>query len=269
MATPTPATPRYFAWSRHRWQFGRWAQASGIGLPDADSERLARTLAAHAVDHRLQGAAQLWEAWVRVATGGAPYSDIERDALRAFLIPFAPTRPPDHRQGAVAEYLWHLLSLEDTGEPALVRISGPKMYATGPGGDGLTVRRDGDLVFTLWEIKKHTGTRLASVIRGACKQLSLNAAQYLTEHAATGQLSADPEEARLFARIVEAWVGGEPSARAGVAVTTTAPQERCFTRMHRHFPQLQGDHPCSGLLSVLDGFPRFTDRVAEIAWTGL
>ncbi len=260
---------RHFVWSRHHGGSVRWSQASGTALDARDAEQLAQLLAAHAVVHRLDGAPQLLEAWIRVRTGGGAYSRLEQETLRAYLGPFDPDANADHRQGTVAEYLWHVLNIQDDNEPELVRITSPKAFVTGPGGDGLTVRRDGELYFTLWEIKKHVGAHLSTVVNGAYGQLTAKGARYLTEAASIGQLSTDPEEARKFATIVEAWLAGEGHMRAGVAVTTTSERRRCFSTMRTHFAHLHGADPCSGLLSVLTDFPSFADRVAEVAWTGL
>ncbi|MCV0384730.1 MAG: hypothetical protein K5799_15010 [Erythrobacter sp.] len=161
------------------------------------------------------------------------------------------------------------MSIEDDVEPELVRIQGPKFYATAPGGDGLTVRRDDGFVVTLWEIKKHTGSHLTATIREAYSQLSAHAARYLAEYASVGQLATDPAEARVFARLVESWIAGEDHMKAGVAVSTPRNPRRCFSTMRNHFGHLNGVDPCRGLLISIDQFPAFARRVSEIAWTGL
>lgn len=257
------------SWSRYGWRLVRWTHIEGVPLSDPDAETLAQLLSAHIVEHRLEGADQLRDAWIRVHVGGDPYSALERTALHAFLTVVGPRVLPDHAQGTVAEYLWHAVSIEDDDEPELVRIRGPKFYATAPGGDGLTVRRDGGLIVTLWEIKKHTGSHLTSTIRDAYGQLSAHGARYLAEHASAGQLATDPEEARVFARLVESWIEGEEHMHAGVAVATPRNPKKCFSTMQNHFGHLRGRDPCRGLLISLEHFPAFTRRVGEIIWTGL
>ena len=257
------------AWSRYPWTLVRWTRVSGVPLDDDDSEELARLLSVHAVEHRLNGAPQLLEAWFRVHAGGASYTNLEQEAIRAFLGPLGPTAPVDHRQSSVAEYLWHVLSTVDDSEPQLVRIHGPKFYATAPGGDGLTIRRDGDLVVTLWEIKKHTGSHLTNTIRDAYAQLSSGAPRYLAEQAAVSQITPDPEEARVMARLVESWLAGESHMQAGVAVVTDRSLHRCFSTMRRYFTHLQSGDPCQGLSASIEDYPQFAERVCEIAWTGL
>jgi hypothetical protein len=169
----------------------------------------------------------------------------------------------------VSEYLWHLLTISDPDEPPLVRITSPKMFTTAPGGDGLTVRREGSLFFTLWEIKKHIGNRLQAVLTDAYSQLSGKGARYLTELAVIGELSDDAEEAARFRTIVEDWQAGAEHMRAGIAVTTIADQDECFEGMREHFSELRGADPCSGLLGIVTDYTAFAMRVSEVTWTGL
>jgi hypothetical protein len=235
-----------------------------------DAEQLARLLAAHIAEHRLRGAAApLLVAWERVVAGGAPYTTAERGAMTAYLAGLDPGHDPEHLQASVGEYLWHVVSLDDTDEPALIRIDGPKFYATAPGGDGLVVRRDGDLFFTLWEIKKHTGRHLTRVIRDGYDQLSTNATRYLAEYSAVGQTVTDPELARLYATLVGSWLSGAAHVRAGVAVATSTAPGRCFSTMGKHFSHLTGADPCRGLLTAVHDLPAFSTRVAAILWNGL
>lgn len=254
-------------WSRYRWRFVRWTRVNGSGLGVGDSEQLARLLAAHIVEHRL--VAQYAEAWTRVMTGGAAYNAEEREAIAAYLYPLRPSANAEHRQSCVAEYLWHVLNIEDSGEPDLVRIRKPKFYPTAPGGDGFTVRRDGGLTFTLWEIKKHVGNHLTTTIREAYEQLSRNAPRYLAEYSEAEQAVVDPDEARVFVNLVGDWLAGAPHMKAGVAVAASATPSRCFSTMQRHFSRLRGPDPCRGLLASIPQFDQFAQRVAEIVWTGL
>lgn len=265
----TRRASEHLTWTRHSEADPKWTQASALALGAADIGQLATMIAGHAVEHRLSHSEALLDAWRRVQAGGALYTGIEAEALRAYLHPLDPSSDPDHLEGAVAEYLWHVLSIEDDDEPPLVRIDGPKVFLTAPGYDGLTVRRDEALVFTLWEIKKHTGANLSGVLSDAYRQLSLKAARYLTEVAATSQLIADQELAPLYARLVEAWIAGEPHLRAGVAVTAQAERAGCFHRMRESFGHLRAPDPCVGLLAVLSDIPSFARRVGEVAWTGL
>ncbi len=270
MTEPLRAFSSYFDWSRRRWRYVRWTRVAGAPLPAPESQELARLLAARIVEHRLRGgSAHLVAAWARVVSGGSPYTPAEKAALSAYLAGLDPGHDPEHLQASVGEYLWYACSVDDAVEPPLVRIEGPKFHATAPGGDGLVVRRDGQLFFTLWEIKKHTGSHLTRVVRDGYGQLSSNAARYLAEYSAVGQTVADPELARLYATLVESWLDGSTSAHAGVAVATSVAPDQCFSTMGKHFEHLGGTDPWHGLLAAVDGLPAFSRRVAEVLWTGL
>lgn len=270
MTGPARTFSSYFRWSRRQWRFVRWTCVAGTPLPTPDAEQLALLLATRIVEHRLRGAsAHLVARWARVVAGGGPYTAAERDALSAYLSGLDPAHDPEHLQASVGEYLWHACMVEDDIEPAVVRIEGPKFHATAPGGDGLVVRRGDHLFFTLWEIKKHTGSHLTRVIRDGYDQLSSNAPRYLAEYSAVGQDVADAEVARLYATLVESWINGSAEAHAGVAVATSDAPEQCFSTMGKHFAHLSGVEPWHGLLTAVHDLPVFSRRVAEILWTGL
>jgi hypothetical protein len=268
-ANPPTTAASLLRWNRHAGESVRWAQASGHDLDDASVEMLAKLVAVHAVRERLEGTGYLLAKWERVVEAGEAYSETDAQAVRDYLAPLSPAANSDHREGAVAEYLWHILSIQDDAEAELVRITSPKGYTTAPGGDGLTVRRDGELMFTIWEIKKHLGNNLSGIINGAYGQLSSKGGRYLTELSSVGQLSQDPEEARKFGRLVEAWYGGENYVRVGVAVACVTERRRCFSTMRDSFQHLNAADPCTGLLAVLSDLGTFATRVGQIAWTGL
>jgi len=270
MTGPARTLSSYFQWSRHRWRFVRWTRVARAAMPPADAERLAMLLATRIVEHRLRGGPALFVgAWMRVVSGGPAYTAAEKGVLSAYLSGLDPGHDPEHLQAAIGEYLWHACMVDDAVEPALVKIEGPKFYTTAPGGDGLVVRRDGQLFFTLWEIKKHTGRHLTRVIRDGYDQLSSNATRYLAEYSAVGQNAPDPELARLYSTLVESWLNGSSEAHAGVTVATSDAPGQCFSTMGKHFSQLGGVDPWHGLLVAVDDLPTFSRRVAEILWTGL
>jgi hypothetical protein len=266
-ATGTAASP--LQWTRRQWRDARWTQAIGDSPPDPTGEELANSVAQHIIGHRLRGTPQLREAWSRVVSGGDPYNATERAAMTAFLAVIRPEISIEVLEAFVAEYLWHYLIANDPEEPSLIRVLGPKFHVTAPGGDGLVVRRGESLRSTLWEIKKHRGADLSGVINEAYGQLAGSATQYLAEYSAVEQLDDDPEVARLFARLVEAWINGESSARAGVSVAGSTAPKKCFTTMGKYFPQLVSEDSRHGLTAAIDPFPPFAERVREILWTGL
>jgi hypothetical protein len=265
----TRRASEHFTWTRHPEADPKWTQASALALGTADIEQLATMIARHAVEHRLARSPDPLAWWWRVQEGGTAYTESEAQTLRAYLGPLRPAGNADHLQGAVAEVLWHVLNVEDDEALPLVHVVGPKFHPTAPGYDGLTVRRDGALVVTLWEIKKHVGTQLSNVLAGAYEQLSANAARYLAEVAATAQLAQDPDVASACARLPEAWLAGEPHMRAGVAVTSQQERRTCFRTMKANFGHLTAPDPCVGLLAVLSDIPSFARKVGEVAWTGL
>ena len=270
IATPVDGTPDpALRMARRQWRNARWTLAVGDGPISPRGEALAKTLAEHIIKHRLRGTPHFQEAWARVAAGGDPYTATERSAMSAFLDVIRTEISVEVLEAFVAEYLWHYLVTTDPAEPALVRVLGPKFHVTAPGGDGLVVRRDGMLRSTLWEIKKHRGTDLSGVINDAYAQLGASATQYLAEYSAVEQVDPDPELARLFARLVEAWITGEATARAGVSVAGSTAPRKSYTTMGKYFKQLVSDDSRHGLTIAIDPFPAFALRVRELLWTGL
>jgi hypothetical protein len=255
--------------ARRQWRNARWTLAVGDSPTTPRGEAFARTLAEHIIGHRLRGTPQLREAWARVVAGGDPYTTTEHAALSAFLDPIRAEISPEVLEAFVAEYLWHYLVLIDPDEPALVRVLGPKFHVTAPGGDGLVVRRGATLRSTLWEIKKHRGADLSGVINEAYSQLGASATQYLAEYSAVEQIDPDPELARLFARLVEAWITGEATARAGVSVAGSTAPRKSYTTMGNYFTQLVSEDSRHGMTIAIGSFPAFAIRVRELLWTGL
>jgi hypothetical protein len=270
IATPVDETPDpELRMVRRQWRNARWTLAVGDGPTNPRGEVFARTLAEHIIAHRLRGTPQFQEAWARVAAGGDPYTTTERSAMSAFLDAIRTGISAEVVEAFVAEYLWHYLVSTDPEEPALVRVLGPKFHVTAPGGDGLVVRRGATLRSTLWEIKKHRGADLSGVINEAYTQLGASATQYLAEYSAVEQVDPDPELARLFARLVEAWITGEATARVGVSVAGSTAPRKSYTTMGNYFTQLVSEDSRHGVTIAIDSFPAFALRVRELLWTGL
>lgn len=255
-------------WTRRTWTRARWTQAAA-GAASADVSALAEALARHIVHHRLRGTPQFQVAWERVVGGGAPYNATELAAMTAFFKVIRPEIPIDHAEAFIGEYLWHMAITVDEAEPELIQVLGPKFHVTAPGGDGLVIRRGAQLRFTVWEIKKRRSSDLSSAVREAYDQLTRQATEYLAEYSATEQVIADAATARFFGRLVEAWVNGEPDARAGVAVTSSHAPARCFSTMGNYFTQLVVDDSRHGMTLVVPDYPAFAQRVRELLWTGL
>ena len=248
-----------------------WTQCEVQALPGAAAEALARAIADDIVRRRTLGVPGLHASWA-AALNGTP---LDAEALRllpVYLEPGFGTRASPSTdtlaQAAVAEHLWHVAMNDPRAQRTLVLVTKPKLYTTGPGGDGLVVFRIQQLFFELWEVKKYKGKSPAKAARSGSQQLSVNAARYLAEHSDIGQTRSDPSEQRFFARLVPMWLDGEPNARAGVCVASSIASARCFDVLAQHFGHLTGVLPRTGLIFVVGDLPAFANRVRELLWTG-
>ena len=248
-----------------------WTQCEVQALPDAVAETLAREIAADIVRQRTLGAPSLYARWT-AALNGTPLDAEAVRLLPIYLEPGFGTRPSPSTdtltQATVAEHLWHVAMNDPRTQRTLILVTKPKLYTTGPGGDGLVVFRDQQLFFELWEIKKYKGNSPAKAARRGTQQLSANAARYLVEHSDIGQTRSDPTEQEFFARLVPMWLDGEPNARAGVCIASSIASARCFDVLAQHFGHLTGVVPRTGLIFVVGDLPAFASRVLELLWTG-
>ena len=257
-----------------RWQLGTLSER-----PYRDVEAAAWLVAEELMRTRIARATHLFRLWRRAATGNCSLS--AEDQLKitpfvqtAFGLPGDPVSE-DHVQGLVAEYVWYLLAkdLPSNGR-AIRRLEQPSYHVTSPGGDGLVTYEvaDGTLIFRLWEIKKHTASNsISGTITRACDQLSTNGAAYLAQYVALAPTD-DRAVAELYANLVDLWIDAEPQAGVGVAVATSrskAPQRRCFTNMHRHFPSLTRGDQLEGLVAGIADFPAFVRLVRRFVWNAL
>jgi hypothetical protein len=189
--------------------------------------------------------------------------------MTAFFSVIRPSIPIEHVEAFIGEYLWHMAATADAAEPELIQVLGPKFHSTAPGGDALVVRRGDSIRFTIWEIKKHRSASVSGAVHTAYEQLERHATTYLAEYSAPEQYVADLATARFYGRLVEAWINGEPEARAGVAVATGAGPSKCFTTMGKHFPHLVAADSKHGMTVVVPDFANFAIRVRDLLWTGL
>lgn len=253
-------------------------------LPDessSDIDAAAKVLALRAMKMRC-GNSTAYQLWLKRLEGGPPLSGDERARVEPFVATVfgLPNKPltADHVQGYVAELLWHTLAEERgstcSGDGALIRLEEPSFSVTEPGGDGLAVYElaEGDLVFRLWEVKKHASQSHISVtISTACEQLSANATKYLAKYCALSKEYPSPLK-ELYGELVDLWVDADSRAGVGVSVATSAasaPQRRSFTQMGRRFPKLDGESQLEGMVVAIGSFPEFADKVKELVWSGL
>lgn len=229
------------------------------------------------------GNAPVLGSWRARRDGGAPHPPVRRQAVEtyasiAFGLPGAPPNT-DHLQGHVAELIWNrVLGERETCVDGrrLVKAHSVKADPTEPGGDGLVIYRDsdGDLVFRLWEIKKHAATaRISATINRASSQLEGRGHEYLAKLAAPETLTAEGELLDLYGEMVELWFDRSVRAGVGVAVGTTkdnAPRDgRTFRSIRTRFPAFTSATQTEGLVVALPDFAGFADRVKEIVWSGL
>jgi hypothetical protein len=219
--------------------------------------------------------------WRARAAGSPPHSERNRLAVEAFVqdsfgLPRAPG-VDDLVQGFVAELVWHRLVRERVtpGDGrTLVHVADLSWSAYQQGGDGLVVYSitGRQLVFRLWEIKKHDSTaHLSRTVGRACKQLSSHALRYLAQFTAYGSKAAG-DVGRLYADLVPLWLADDPRAGVGVSIATStqhAPKRRAFGGVANAFPQFAAHGQREGMVVAVTHFPTFATSVRDIVWTGL
>lgn len=228
------------------------------------------------------GRSPAYQLWLNRATTGAPHpapSDagrIEPFVRDTFGLP-DDRLPPNQVEGSVAQLVWYqvISELDKSldGRRRLAHMEDLSFSVLEPGGDGLVVYGGGDseLVFRLWEIKKHGGTRAVSTsIALACDQLSDRGASYLAKFVGIGK-GYTGELGLLYAELVDLWVDGSPRAGLGVAVATSDSHRptRAFGGLVRRFPQFPAPDQREGLLLAFGDFRQFSQRVLEVLWSGL
>lgn len=240
---------------------------------------LAMALADQIMKHRCRGCPQHYQSWKQHIEGGPPPTGASADALKAFIepvfgLPEHPDAVPhDHMEGCVAEYLWYFLSLEGLTGGNVIRVEPPSFVPSDRGGDGLVIHRILDyLMFRLWEIKKCTGnSAVSSTVSNAYRQLDARAAEYLARYTAIGQELPDAALAEFYGKLIDLWVDAQPEAAAGISVAISLDHvpQRCFTTFGERFPRFVDPVRLRGMLTAIEDFSAFTDKVREYIWTGL
>lgn len=242
---------------------------------------LAKILATKIMEHRLRP--QHFKAWESRLNGGEPLTNKIRTTILAFTKPaFGNPGEPDsinidHLEGLVSQYLWYFVCKEITGEKIIKEIP-PGFKSTDPGGDALLIHQleDGHLRFRLWEIKKvvrrsddATATTNPTITK-AYEQLRSNALEYLARYTSIGQ-ELDPELNDFFGNLVEMWLDAAPEASAGVSINTS---EVCigpnsFHDFGEKFPEFVDPVRLLGMITAVEDFELFSNKVREYVWNGL
>lgn len=259
----------------------------GTDLTSKNREYAAQLLADDAMRIRC-GDSPLLETWRNCRDGGDPAIGSRKRALEAYVgIGFklpGQTVNVDHVQGHVAELVWNRVMQERTvcrDGRRLVRSHPVKADPLEPGGDGLVIYsracgKEGneELVFRLWEIKKHDATsQVSATIRRASKQLRNRGHEYLAKLAGPETVAEEGLIGDLYANAVELWFDRSPRSGVGVSVGTSSNQvpdgPNSFRSIQKAFPDHSEPGQREGLVVAIPDFPAFADRVKEIMWSGL
>ena len=189
-----------------------------------------------------------------------------------FGLPNAP-KSDDHLHGHVGEWIWHLLTKENSG----VRIQfDPKGDVTDAGADGFSIYETdtGALKFRLWESKKNTGSgSLSGSLNRAYTQLAEGGQRYVAKIVgAFAQVSHDISEEvmDLVIDLPAAWVQGDDLVGAGVMLAThQALPSTPFQRMAGKLPLLNKPGQLRGLAASVSCYADIAAMVRSYAWTGL
>lgn len=246
----------------------------------APIDALAEFLADRIVCCRCGKRTERYQAWKQRFSEGTPLSPEFHDSLSegfikpGFGLPNQEKKfPLDHLQGMVAQFLWYFLVLETSPEE-IIKIASPGFSVTDHGADGFVIHRapTGSLMFRLWEIKKCTGSSpISTAVNRAYKQLQDNGYEYLARLSNFDQELPDAELAEFYGKLPELWKQCSPEAAVGVAVATnnSGVQENCFAKFGEHFPNLTIPKRLRGMLSAINDFPSFCEKVQKAIWKGL
>ena len=246
---------------------------------------LAILLAEKIVGYRCQSCMHHFEAWKNKLNNNTPLSHFSYKALRAFIVPTFgdpddnSTEPNiDHLEGFIGEWLWYFLLIESPFEKIVYDIP-PGFQSTDPGGDSFYVFKDEDedLSFRLWEMKKFAPRKKDSsqdirrTINNAYKQLNGKALEYLARIVSTEQDISKPDLKIFIGGLVDMWIDASPHASSGISITTSNNHitNNCFDNFIKYFPNCNNPNQLLGMITGVDDFSYFVQKVKEIVWKGL
>jgi len=248
-------------------------------------ETLVAYLADKIVEQRFVDTPHYHEAWKAHHYDGIPVDPKIKKAIITFLkkpfgLPEDPNSiPVNHLEGYIGEMLWYFLSME-IGTDEIVYIDPPSFGVTEQGGDGFIIHRMESryLMFRIWEVKKfapsseNTSSHISGTIRTAFNQLDERTLEYLAKYTVIGQKFADePEISKFCGEIVDHWIDASPQAAAGVSVATSTEHvpTSAFSNFGQRFPGFTEPVRMKGMITAIENFSDFAQKVREYVWKGL
>jgi hypothetical protein len=248
-----------------------------VSFKNANQERRAAVawIIADTIIKTRCGPSPAYQLWRDAALAGQALTGRDRVICWPFLDLYGdPDNPPtatDHLEGHVNEWLWYLLTRELDNRHIVV-VEGPSFYVTDSGGDGFVIYRsqDAELMFRLWELKKHlSASPVSKTVNRAYKQLFDRGDKYLAQ--LTAVLADESEEVRDFcALLVELWVDADERAGLGVGVTSSSGRPiEPFNKMAKKFPSFAAAGQLEGLFCALDDYRGLAREVRRMVWNAL
>lgn len=252
-----------------------WSAHVAASLDPDEAGALAWVLIDTIMQARFGPAAGLYSVWRQHTLAGTTIPLPEKVTIASFIEPVfgLPEKPKseNHLLGHVGEWLWHLLTKDDSA----VRLQpSPKGDVTDAGADGFSIYEDnaGALRFRLWESKKNTGSgSLSSSLNKAYKQIADSGQRYVAKIVGTFTPGSHDEDLLAFvAEVPAAWAEGGEVVGAGVTLAThqTIPAKP-FKKMSRKLPLLDKPGQLRGLVTSIDRYDELAKTVRRYAWIAL
>ena len=254
-----------------------WSSHVKIDLTEDETGALAWVLIDTIMKARFGPANQLYATWREHTLAEQKIPSPTNHTITSFVEPVfgLPDRPKnvDHLQGHIGEWLWHLLTKDNSA----VRIQpDPKGEVTDAGSDGFSIYETstGALRFRLWESKKYTGSGSPSTsLNKAYKQLAENGQRYVAKivGSMTPASNGNADEIVTFiTEVPEAWARGDNIVGAGVTLATHRPLRTTpFKNMAAKLPLLDKPGQLRGLATSISCYDDLAELVRRYAWTAL
>lgn len=252
-----------------------WSSHVAASLTAAEAGALAWVLIDNIMRVRFGVAVDLYDTWRKHTIAGTTVPSPVNEVIASFVKPVfgLPSEPKSevHLHGHIGEWLWHLLTKENSA----VRVQpDPKGDVTDGGDDGFSIYENtaGELRFRLWESKKNTGRQpLSTSLNRAYTQLAESGQRYVGKIVPTFTPGSHDDELIAFvAGVPVAWVQGDEFVGAGVTLATHQPlAAEPFKNMSSKLPKLDKPGQLRGLVTSISCFAEFAIAVRRYAWTAL